>query len=56
MHFEGRIGGFLNSASFWVPILYFTILFVGLALILNRAGWAAFDTSRTKKPSSSVAR
>ena len=40
--FDGRIGAFLNSASFWVPILYFTLLFVGLALILNRAGWAAF--------------
>jgi hypothetical protein len=40
--FDDRIGAFLNSASFWVPILYFTILFVGLALVLNRAGWVAF--------------
>jgi hypothetical protein len=32
---------FLQSAAFWVPVLVFTLAFILLVLILNRAGWWA---------------
>jgi hypothetical protein len=40
--FQARIIAFLNTSTYWVPILYFALAFVVLALILNRAGWGAF--------------
>lgn len=35
---SGR-GPYTGSAYFWVPVLFFTIGFVILSLLLNRAGW-----------------
>ncbi|CAN5305057.1 hypothetical protein BH11ACT3_BH11ACT3_12570 [soil metagenome] len=32
---------FLQSAAFWVPVLVFTLAFILLVLIVNRAGWVA---------------
>jgi hypothetical protein len=35
------VSAFLSSAAFWVPVLVFTLAFILLVLIVNRAGWAA---------------
>jgi len=32
-------GSYTASAYFWVPVLFFTLGFVVLALVLNRGGW-----------------
>ncbi len=33
--------GFITDQIFWVPVLFFTIGFVALALLINRAAWWA---------------
>lgn len=40
---NNRVGlaGFITDQVFWVPILFFTIGFVALALLVNRAAWWA---------------
>jgi hypothetical protein len=32
---------FVNSSAFWVPVLYFALASVLLAIVLNRAAWWA---------------
>ncbi|HXR45768.1 MAG TPA: hypothetical protein VN759_13210, partial [Pseudolysinimonas sp.] len=39
--FGASFNAFLGTAFFWVPILVFTLGFILLVLIVNRAGWAA---------------
>lgn len=33
---------FVNSSAFFIPVLVFAVLFVLLAIVLNRAGWWAY--------------
>jgi hypothetical protein len=37
--FEATALNFVNSAAFWVPVLYFAFASILLALVLNRAAW-----------------
>lgn len=38
---EVGFAGFVTDQIFWVPVLFFTIGFVALALLINRAAWWA---------------
>jgi hypothetical protein len=40
--FGGTFTGFLKSTAFWVPPLFFFVIYLLLALIVNRAGWWAY--------------
>jgi len=38
---SSRFGDFITDQIFWVPVLFFTIGFVAVALLVNRAAWWA---------------
>ena len=36
---DSSVLGFVNSSAFWVPVLFFAIGSIVLAITLNRAAW-----------------